>query len=66
MAVLEEVHLNKPTTFTDANWGSQDSLHPEPNNTRAVRLDGEMNSLQGHHTTQMGGDVAWEAVQELE
>ena len=43
----------KLLTFTDSNWGAQDSSAPHKDETRTVDM-GEMKSIQGYYITQMG------------
>eukprot|EP00531_Pseudo-nitzschia_arenysensis_P008906 CAMPEP_0116127296 /NCGR_PEP_ID=MMETSP0329-20121206/6769_1 /TAXON_ID=697910 /ORGANISM="Pseudo-nitzschia arenysensis, Strain B593" /LENGTH=2217 /DNA_ID=CAMNT_0003621395 /DNA_START=65 /DNA_END=6718 /DNA_ORIENTATION=- len=52
---LDPNHL---TVFTDSCWGPQLADKPKANETRTAHID-EMNSLQGHYVTRMGGALLW-------
>ena len=54
----DELDPNNVAVFIDSCWGPQDASQPRPNDTRTAYTD-EMNSLQGHYITRMGGPLTW-------
>ena len=51
-------HTRDCMVFTDSCWGPQDASKPKKDIKQQVHLD-EMNSVQGHYITRMGGAVSW-------
>lgn len=58
VGVPREHNTEEVLVFNDSCWGPQQADQPKENETRTVYLN-EMNSLQGHYVTRMGGGLIW-------
>ena len=63
VGIPDAVDPNELIVTSDSCWGPQDASIPKPNDQRTVYLD-EMNSLQGHYVTRMGGAILWGVLKE--